>query len=51
MKINYFYIKKKWKPRKDIEIEDGIMIDLPTVLDTTIIEIFSKGIDLAGFSK
>ncbi|EIM1737224.1 TPA: hypothetical protein ACSK7E_000948 [Listeria innocua] len=49
MKINYFYIKK-WKPRKDIEIE-AEMAAVPLVLETTVIEIFSKGIDLAGFSK
>ncbi|EPS5494685.1 hypothetical protein ACY27V_002295 [Listeria monocytogenes] len=49
MKKNYFYIKK-WKSRRDIEIE-AEMVAIPLVLETTVIEIFSKGIDLAGFFK
>lgn len=49
-KLFLYKEKKELKPRKDIEIEDGMVVIAP-VLDTTAIGIFSKGIDLAGFFK
>ncbi|PZG37230.1 hypothetical protein C1910_12005 [Listeria ivanovii] len=49
-KIFLFKEKKELNVKKDMEIENGMVVIAP-VLDTTAIGIFSKGIDLAKFFK
>ncbi|AIS61592.1 MULTISPECIES: hypothetical protein [Listeria] len=49
-KIFLFKEKKELNVKKDMEIEDRMIVIAP-VLDTTAIGIFSKGIDLAKFFK
>ncbi|EIE4408952.1 hypothetical protein LDC63_002976, partial [Listeria monocytogenes] len=49
-KIFLFKEKKELNARKNMEIEDGMIVISP-VLDVTAIGIFSKGIDLAQFFK
>ncbi|WP_234293029.1 hypothetical protein [Listeria ivanovii] len=49
-KIFLFKEKKELNVKKDMEIENGMVVIAP-VLDTTAIGIFSKGIELAKFFK